>query len=62
MPVPAVRAALTDGRVVTLTSHRLLNGVVETEEYRVNGPGCDPVTANATLQLDDPGVVTVRIP
>jgi hypothetical protein len=37
-------------------------GVVETEEYRVNGPGCDPVTANATLLLDDTGVVTVRNP
>ena len=35
-------------------------GVVETEEYRVNGPGCDPVTANATLILDDTGVVTVQ--
>ena len=30
------------------------------EEYRVNGPGCDPATANATLQFDDTGVVTVR--
>jgi len=37
-------------------------GVVATEEYRVNGPGCDPVTANATLVLDDAGVVTVRHP
>ena len=35
-------------------------GVVETEEYRVNRPGCDPATANATLQLDDTDVVTVR--
>jgi hypothetical protein len=37
-------------------------GVVDTEEHRVNGPGCDPVTANATLQLDDAGVVTVHNP
>ena len=37
-------------------------GVVETNEHRVNGPGCDPVTANATLVLDDTGVVTVRYP
>ena len=35
-------------------------GVVETNEYRVNGPGCDPVTANATLVLDDTGGVTIR--
>ena len=37
-------------------------GVVETEEHRVNGPGCDPVTANATLLLDETGVVTIRYP
>lgn len=37
-------------------------GVVETEEHRVNGAGCDPVTANATLLLDDTGVVTIRHP
>jgi hypothetical protein len=37
-------------------------GVVETEEFRANGPGCDPVTANATLLLDDTGVVTIRHP
>ena len=37
-------------------------GVVETKEYRVNGLGCDPVTANATLVLDDTGGVTIRYP
>ena len=37
-------------------------GVVETEEYWVNGRGCDPRTANATLIVDAAGVVTVRNP
>jgi len=40
----------------------LREGVVETKEHRVNGPGCDPVTARATLELDDTGVVTIRYP
>lgn len=37
-------------------------GFVETETFRVNGPGCGPVTANVTLLLDDTGVVTIHHP
>lgn len=34
------------------------DGVVRTESYRVNGVGCDPVTANAVLVVDSSGTVT----
>lgn len=40
----------------------MIDGTVETEEYRANGPGCDPVTANATLTVDDNGDVEVSHP
>lgn len=37
-------------------------GNVDTEKYRVNGPGCDPVTANATLVVAADGTITVEHP
>lgn len=39
-----------------------IRGTVETEEYRVNGPRCDPITANATLTVNDNGDVEVSHP
>ena len=36
------------------------DGIVHTKSYRVNGEGCEPVTANAVLVIDASGVVTVR--
>ena len=35
-------------------------GIVHTKSYRVNGEGCEPVTANAVLVIDASGGVTVR--
>ena len=37
-------------------------GNVDTEKYRVNGPGCDPLTANATLVVAADGTVTAEHP
>jgi hypothetical protein len=37
-------------------------GRLRTEEYRVNGPGCPPVTANATIAISDSGDVSVTHP
>ena len=36
------------------------NGVVRTESFRVNGTGCDPVTANAVLVVASSGAVTAK--
>ena len=36
------------------------DGVVHTKSYRVNGEGCEPVTANAVLVVGASGVVTVQ--
>ncbi len=41
---------------------RTVEGTVKTEEFRANGPGCEPVTANATLTVDDNGDVEVSHP
>jgi hypothetical protein len=36
------------------------DGVVRTESFRVNGAGCNPVTANAVLVVDSHGAVTAK--
>ena len=48
------RLALTtpDGRDLQFS------GTVKTERYRVNGPGCEPVTANAVLKVGADGQLT----
>jgi hypothetical protein len=38
------------------------SGSVRTEAYRVNGSGCEPVTADATLSLATDGSIAVRHP
>lgn len=38
------------------------SGEVRTKPFRVNGPGCGPLTANAVLVVRDDGSVTVRHP
>lgn len=40
-------------------SLRTIEGEVVTEEFFVNGEGCEPRTANATLLVDDNGAVEV---
>ncbi len=40
----------------------VLEGEVETKEYFANGEGCDPQTANATIELDSSGAVSIRHP
>ena len=37
-------------------------GTVRTTKFRGNGAGCDPVTANAVLHVDDDGKVTLGSP
>ena len=37
-------------------------GVVRTESYWVNGEGCEPRTANATLVIGGDGRITIRHP
>lgn len=38
------------------------DGTVSTESFRVNGAGCDPRTANATVTLASDGTVTISHP
>lgn len=38
------------------------SGTVRTEEHWINGEGCDPRTANASLVIDEHGDVTVEHP
>lgn len=51
-----VRMVKPDGTEITQ------EGTVRTTKFRGNGAGCDPVTANATLQVDEAGQVTVEDP
>ncbi|MEM7285957.1 MAG: hypothetical protein AAF480_06360 [Actinomycetota bacterium] len=48
--------------VVIDGDERIIGGEVETREFRVNGPGCDPVTANAVLRVSADRSVTVEEP
>lgn len=48
--------ALEDGE------EQLFDGEVTTKEHFANGEGCDPKTANATLELNADGSVTIRHP
>ena len=41
---------------------KVLTGEVETEETHINGEGCPPRTANATLTVSPEGAVTVSVP
>lgn len=41
---------------------RTIEGTVATKEYIVNGPGCGPVTANATLTVHPDGGVDASHP
>lgn len=52
------RLAFTDD----MGQARMVEGTVSTKEYRVNGPSCDPVTANATLTVRDGGEIEVSHP
>lgn len=39
-----------------------LVGTVTTKEYRGNGPGCDPLTANAILAVSESGEIEISYP
>jgi len=39
-----------------------IEGEAATEEFFVNGPNCEPRTANATFVVDEAGAVTVSHP
>ena len=51
-----VRMVKPDGLEITQ------EGTVRTTEFRGNGAGCDPLTANAILDVDEAGKVTVGDP
>ena len=51
-----VRMVMPDGTDITQ------EGTVRTTKFRGNGAGCDPVTANAVLHVDDDGNVTAADP
>ncbi len=51
-----VRMAKPDGTDITQ------EGTVRTTKFRGNGAGCDPVTANGVLHVNDDGKVTLGKP
>ena len=59
----AVRGQSTAGVLTWVAAEqRVIVGTVNTEEYFINGKGCEPRTANASLTVDRDGGVSITHP